>query len=324
MRVLITGGAGFIGSNLVAYHLKMGDEVIAVDDMTTGKAQNLDPFTKNKKFTFYQYDLNTWPDLGKVLTTVDRVYHLAAVVGLFNVIDNPVNTLKVNINTTLRLYELIHAQSIRPLVVIASSSEVYGNQAGLLTEKSPLILANSFKNQAAYAISKLCSESIALSYFDLWKLPCVVLRIFNTIGFNQTGQYGMVLARFVKQALNNEDITIFGDGKQKRAFCDVRDLVNLIEVVASNPEAIGQIVNIGNNRVISMMALAKLVKEMSDSESNLVYVPLKDVYDNEDLFIKERKPDLAKLLSYTDYHFQWTLEKTLKDLICYEKEQASK
>lgn len=321
MRILITGGAGFIGSNLVDYHLKKLDEVIVVDDLSTGKVRNIAAFIKHPNFKFYQHNLLTWDGLSDVLNSVDRVYHLAAIVGLFKVINNPVKTLKVNINSTLRLYDLIHAQSLRPLVIIASSSEVYGNQTGKLHEDSPLIIANSLKNQASYSISKLCEESIALSYYDSWKLPCIVLRIFNTIGFNQSGQYGMVVPRFIKQAINNADITIFGDGKQKRAFCNVKDLVNLMDLIAQLPEAVGQIINIGNDEMISVNALAKLIKKISKSESTFTYTPLKEAYVDKDVFIKERKPDISKLLNYTHYKYQYTMEKTLKELIAFYKKQ---
>lgn len=319
MRILITGGAGFIGSNLVEYHLKKRDEVIVIDDLSTGKIQNIAGYIKNPNFKFYQENLLTWEGLGDALNSVERVYHLAAVVGLFKVIDNPIKTLKVNVNGTLRLFEHIHAQSIRPLVLIASSSEVYGNQSGKLLENSPLIIPNSLKNQASYSISKLCEESIALSYYDSWKLPSIVLRIFNTLGCNQSGQYGMVVPRFIKQALNNEDITIFGDGKQKRAFCNVKDLVQLMDLIAEVPEAIGQVINLGKDEVFSVNALAKLIKKLAKSESKLTFVPLKEVYLDEDVFIKERKPNFSKLLSYTGYKYQWTMKKTLKELIGFYK-----
>ncbi|KTC66312.1 NAD-dependent epimerase/dehydratase (plasmid) [Legionella adelaidensis] len=315
MRILITGGAGFIGSNLANYHLKKNDEVIVIDDLSTGTKSNIAAFENHKNFTFHHQDLTIWQSLGDVLEKVDRIYHLAAMVGMFNVIEHPIKTLKVNINATMRLYDLLIAKKLSPTVIFASTSEVYGNQYQEIAEACALFTESTEKTQASYAVSKMAGEVIGLSYYESSQIPCIVLRIFNTIGMNQSPAYGMVVPRFINQALKNQDITVFGDGQQKRSFCDVRDLIRLMVGIADIPAAAGKIFNCGQKQAISIMNLAHLIKEIAGSTSKIVCVPFEEVYSNEYIYIENRVPNLEKILNLINYSYEWTLEKTLKDLI---------
>jgi len=318
MRILITGGAGFIGSHLAAYHLNKGDFVIVVDDLSTGDFNNIKEMVKHPNFCFYKKNLVTWRGLGNALLNVDRVYHMAAVVGMFHVVEHPIDTLNVNINGTLKLFEAIHRLGIKPLVLVASSSEVYGDQHKKLSETSALILEGSNTSHASYAIAKLSEESIALAFWHKCQIPCIVLRIFNTVGRNQRSRYGMVIPRLIKQAIHNENITVFGDGTQKRAFCNVNDTVNLIELLANNPECVGQIVNVGNNEELCINDLAALIRKISLSQSSIVHVPFEEVYHNDVMNITERCPNLTRLMHFTHYRHQWTIEKTISDIVSYE------
>jgi len=315
MHTLITGGAGFIGSNLVAHHLNKGDSVAVIDDLSTGNIENIKGFLDNPQFSFHQQDLVTWNGLSDALQNADRVYHFAAIVGMFHVLECPVETLNVNINGTLRLFETIYKLGIKPLTLVASSSEVYGDQHRELKETSHITMEGSQTSHAAYAISKLSQESIALAFWHKHQLPCIVLRLFNTVGKNQLSRYGMVIPRFIKQALHHENITIFGDGTQKRAFCDVRDSVNLITLLANNPASIGEIVNVGNDVEISINDLAKLIKKVTASQSSLTYTPFEVAYHNDYMKITERKPSIEKLIGLTNYTYQWNIEKTIEDIV---------
>jgi UDP-glucose 4-epimerase len=318
VKILITGGAGFIGSNMAAYLLNQGNEVVVIDDLSTGNTGNIGSMLNHPDFYFYNENLLSFPDLSEVLSDIERVYHFAAVVGMFHVIEHPIETLNVNINGTQRLYETLQKLGKKPLVLLASSSEIYGNQHRVLSETTPLIIEGSITSHAAYAISKLSQESIAMSYWQKHQIPSIVLRIFNTVGRNQNSRYGMVIPRLMNQAINNEDITVFGDGKQKRAFCNVHDSVNLIELLAANPESIGQIVNLGNDDEININSLAQLIKQISKSKSTIIHIPFEEVYGNNAMTITERRPDLSKLMSLTHYQYQWNIEKTIQDIMLYK------
>jgi UDP-glucose 4-epimerase len=324
MHVLVTGGAGFIGSNLANYHIQKGDKVSVVDNLSTGRIENIQQLQKNPNFTFYKKDLLKWKALPQVLAEVDRIYHMAAVVGMFQVINHPVDTLKCNIFATLKLMEAIHSLRSKPLVIIASSSEVYGSQHQDMSEHHPLIIESSVTSHASYLISKLSDESIALAFWHKHQIPTIVLRIFNTIGRNQLGRYGMVVPRLIKQALRNEPITVFGDGKQRRSFCNVEDSVHLIDLLANNPACIGEIVNLGYNEDLSINELAKKVKRICASKASIVHIPFEEVYHRDFIYIAKRKPDITKLLSFTNYTFQWNIDKTIADIAAYFKREGIK
>lgn len=316
MKILVTGGAGFIGSHIVDYHMSQGDTVYVIDNLTSGQKSNIEPWISNENFHFIEANLLDCKELQQVLPCVERVYHFAAMVGMFRVLEAPVATLDVNLLSLRYILEIIKNQAQKPLVIVASSSEVYGNQKTTLPETTPLIIEDSSKSHAAYAISKMCNESMAIAYFQQYQIPCIVARIFNTIGPRQTGRYGMVVPRFVKQALNNEAITIFADGEQKRSFCDVRDLVGLIQGLCNNKRAIGQIINVGNKQTITIKKLAELIKSLIDNcSSQLTYKPYNEVYNQGYIVIKERIIDTEKLSSLSDYHPKYRLEDTINELI---------
>jgi UDP-glucose 4-epimerase len=320
MRVLITGGAGFIGSNLADYHIKKGDEVSIIDNLTTGKAENLTNIIKNPHLRFHHQDLLSWSGLKKELVWSERVYHLAAVIGMFNVLAHPIETLKVNIEGTQRLFELIDEAGVSPLVVIASSSEVYGDQSGQLHETNPIQVETSKKAHSSYAISKACNESQAMSYYQRRNIPTIVLRIFNTIGINQSSQYGMVVPRLIKQAIKNQPMTVFGDGTQSRSFCNIKDSVMLMDSLANNPNSVGEIINLGQDEPVSMNQLANLIKKIVKNQSEIIHIPFDEVYHEDYNCIQERKPDVSKLLTLVSNGFNWNLEESLRDLISYAKE----
>lgn len=336
MHILITGGAGFIGSNLVEYHMARGDKVHVVDDLSTGSEENIRPYQGHAGFMFDHADVLTWSGLEKAAVWADRIYHLAAVVGVFKVLEEPIKTLSTNVAGCERVLRAAHAGNWRPQVVLASTSEVYGTglhchrmTAGgpscameippFHEEMEPMVGLSSV-SRWNYSISKLVDESFGLSYAKVHKLNVVVVRFFNTVGPRQTGRYGMVVPRFVKQAILNEPITVYGDGTQSRCFCDVRDTVAALDALASNPASSGEIVNVGNDREISIMDLAKLVRHLAGTHSAIRFVPHKEAYAEDFQETVRRRPDLTKFQRLTGFKHHWNLEKTLSDLI--ESERA--
>ena len=316
MRILITGGCGFIGSHLVEYHLAKGDEVHAVDNLSTGTLQNIAPFKNSAAFRFDQADILTWPDLDKAIKSADRIYHCAAVVGIFRVISDPINVISSNIIACRRLFQTIADSTSRPIVIIASSSSVYGDSPeNPLNESDNLIVKPPTHPLATYAISKISDEAIALAYYRSANIPTIMPRLFNTIGPRQTGRYGMVVPRFVSQACHKEPFTVFGDGTQTRSFCDVRDVVTALDLLAQQPEAIGKIVNVGNDREISINDLANLVCECTGYPNESRYIPYEEAYGMEFTDITQRRPDLSKLMGLITFKYKWTLAATINDLI---------
>ncbi len=333
MHILITGGAGFIGSHLAEFHLGLGHQVYVVDNLSTGTPKNIAPFAGNTNFHFDEADILTWPDLDKAVAWADRIYHLAAVVGVFKVLEDPIRVLATNVAGCERLLRAAHTAKWSQQIVIASSSEVYGRglQCGRRTAGEPseefredmeLSVGSSAISRWNYSISKMADETFALSYARRFGMNIVVVRIFNTIGPRQTGRYGMVVPRFVKQAVHGDPITIYGDGSQMRCFCDVRDAVAALDLLVGNPRSAGQIVNVGNNREITIRRLAETVKERAASGSPIISIPYHDAYGEDFEEIYHRKPSLEKLVSLTHFTHKWSLEKTLDDLI--EKERRNK
>lgn len=320
MHVLITGGAGFIGSHLVEYHLGKGDKVHAVDALTTGQIDNLAPFGSHPNFHFDQADILIWPELDKAVAWADRIYHMAAEVGVFRVLAEPIRVLATNIAATERLLRAVTAGKWKPQVFIASSSEVYGPAAaGLLSEDLDLVIRSGATSRWNYAVSKLADEALGLSYARKHGLHITVVRFFNTIGPRQSGRYGMVVPRFVAQAAAGEPLTVFGDGCQTRSFCDVRDTVAMLDALAEHAESGGEIFNVGNTREISILQLAELVRERAGSASPLVFVPYRQAYGEAFDDIPVRRPVIEKLQKLTGYRHRWTLEQTIDDLLAAKR-----
>jgi UDP-glucose 4-epimerase len=316
MHILITGGAGFIGSHLVEHHLARGDIVHAVDNLSTGRLENIADFMQNPSFRFTKHDVLTWDDLDKVVGWADRVYHMAAVVGVFRVLEAPIQVLATNIAACERLLRAVVRGGWKPQVLIASSSEVYGPQGRLaLHEALPLVITPGAPPRWNYAISKLADEALGISFARQHGIPVVLARLFNTVGPRQTGRYGMVVPRFVRQALRDEDLTVFGDGQQTRAFIDVRDTVMFLDQLAAHATTEGVISNVGHDAEITIEALARRVIERSNSSSELRFLSYEEAYGQVYEDIPHRCPSTLKLHALTTHRPAWSLDATLDDLI---------
>jgi UDP-glucose 4-epimerase len=316
MNILVTGGAGFIGSHVVEHHLNRGDEVVAVDDLSTGTRGNLEAFRSHPQFRFVRADLIDWDGLAGAVHVADRVYHLAAVVGMFRVLREPVRVTEVNVCATERLLSTIAAAPRHPQVVIASSSSVYSHSHSRdLREDDELVYRPREGGLTGYAMSKLTNEIQAMAYRKEHGMQVTIPRLFNAVGPRQTGNYGFVLPRFIKQALSGEPLTVFGDGTQTRSFCDVRDTVAAIELLAGSPQAGGQPVNLGNEREIRILDLAELVIARARSSSTVQFIPFDQAYGAEFDQITQRHPVTARLHGLTGFRPHWTLEQTVDDLL---------
>ena len=345
LHILVTGGAGFIGSHLVEYHLAKGDRVHAVDDLSTGALENVTPFLENPAFRFTQADILVWDDLYKAAAWADRVYHMAAVVGVHKVLEEPIKCLATNIAGCERVLRAASAGGWKPQLVIASTAEVYGRAVTNLkaasvpspqdtAERAPLEFFPGFGEEEEitigstaikrwnYPISKVTNEALGLSYGQAFSMPVMIARFFNAVGPRQTGRYGMVVPRFVEQAVAGKPITVYGDGEQTRSFCDVRDTVAMVDALAASPAGAGQIVNVGNDREISIRGLAEMVKERAASPSPIQFVSYREAYGEGNVETLRRKPDLAKLRRLIDYRHQWRLEDTVDELIKQQRQNA--
>ena len=321
MHVLITGGAGFIGSHLAERHLANGDQVYVVDNLSTGSLTNIDAFRGHPAFRFAEADILHWNGLDKAVAWADRIYHMAAVVGVKKVLEDPVAVMATNMTGTERILRAIHSGGWNPQVIIASTSEVYGfNEKDSFAETDNIVLPSAGRLRWAYAVTKLADEFLAFSYARKYGLHIVVVRLFNTIGPNQVGHYGMVVPSFVKQAMRSEPITVYGEGNQTRSFCDVRDTVVALDRLAGCPEAWGEVVNVGNDQEISIRELAELIVQRTHSPSPIHYISYKEAYGEEFEDVTHRRPVLNKLRALTGFEPVWRLNETLDDLI--ERQRA--
>src|SRR5512136_1504937 len=268
MRALITGGAGFIGSHLSEALLEKGHEVFVLDNLSTGSIENIAHLKDGHRFHYTIDSVTNEPVLAELVDEADVVFHLAAAVGVKLIVEQPVNTIENNVHGTEVV--LTHANKKKKLVVIASTSEVYGKNAAVpFSEDADLVLGPTVKHRWAYACSKAIDEFLALAYWKERKLPVVIVRFFNTVGPRQTGQYGMVIPTFVRQALAGEPITVFGDGTQQRSFTHVADVVGALLKLVREPSAVGQVINIGNTEEVTIKHLAERVREMTGSKSSI-------------------------------------------------------
>jgi len=316
MQVLVTGGAGFIGSHIVNYHLNKNDEVHVIDDLSTGSLQNINPFQDNPNFSFTKDNLLTCNELQNIVNKADRIYHMAAVVGVLKVMEDGVNLLSTNITATERLLKLSSLSKRNPRILLASSSEVYGGEYDIpLKETYNMVIGGRRRGCSSYIISKAAVEALGSAYYHKFGLEVISLRLFNTIGPRQRGHYGMVVPRLIKAAINNAPIVVYGTGEQTRSFSDVRDVVELIDILAGKNEAVGQVFNVGIDEEVSINELAELLKKLANSDSLIEHITYKEAYgeDFEDTMF--RRPDLTKILDLTDYKYKWNLATTLTDLI---------
>lgn len=317
MRVLITGGAGFIGSHLAEFHLERGDHVHSIDDLSTGTLEHVNLFRDYPEFRFDRADIRTWDGLKEALSNVERVYHMAAVVGMFRVLAEPEAVLSTNVAGTERVLRCAAEAGSRPRVMVASSSEVYGPVGTHRLDETDALLVHcdTAKTQWNYALSKLAGEALGITYAGSFDLPVTIARLFNTTGTRQSGRYGMVVPRFVRQAALGEPITVFGDGLQTRSFCHVADTVRAMHLLCEADAAEGEIVNVGNDRAITILDLANLVRTLAGSASPVIFVPDSEAYYRGFMGIRHRKPALDKLKRLVDFEHEYTLEDTISDLL---------
>jgi len=294
MRVLITGGAGFIGSHLAERCLKEGWKVSIIDDLSTGEFQNIAHLRLSPAFSYTIDTVFNSAVVSELVDCGDLVFHLAAAVGVKLIVESPVRTIETNVHGTEVV--LRAAARKRKRVVIASTSEVYGKSTDFpFREDSDLVLGSTIKGRWSYACSKALDEFLGLAYWREFRVPVNVVRFFNTVGPRQTGQYGMVLPTFVRQALADEPITVFGSGQQSRCFGYVGDAVEALVRLARKPEIAGQVLNVGNDREISILELARLVKEKLGSNSEIRFVPYEEAYAPGFEDMNRRIPSLEKL-----------------------------
>ena len=314
MKALITGGAGFIGSHLAERLLELGHEVLVLDNLSTGSIENIAHLKVNKSFSYVIDSVTSESLLAEMVDSSDVVFHLAAAVGVKLIVEQPVHTIETNVHGTEVV--LKHANKKKKLVFIASTSEVYGKSADVpFRESADVVLGPSAKHRWAYACSKLIDEFLALAYWKEKKLPVVIVRLFNTVGPRQTGQYGMVLPTFVRQALSGQPLTVFGDGTQSRSFTYVSDVVGALIALAAEPRAIGEVFNIGNTGEISIGDLAQRVKTMAASDSPIQLIPYDQAYEAGFEDMPRRVPDISKLHTLIGYEPRVELEEIIRRVI---------
>jgi UDP-glucose 4-epimerase len=319
MRYLITGGAGFIGSHLAEELLRRGDEVFVVDDLSTGSIDNIRHLKGQDRFHYAVDTCANVPLMAEMVDTCDKIYHLAAAVGVKLIVESPVRTIETNVHLTEVMLTL--AQKKRKPILVASTSEVYGKSEQLpFREDGDLVLGATHKGRWSYACSKAIDEFLAVAYWKEKRLPTVVVRLFNTVGPRQTGQYGMVIPNFVRQALSGEPITVFGDGKQSRCFTHVADVVNGLIGVMNNDKCVGQVYNIGSTSEISVGDLARQIREMCGSRSEIVCIPYAKAYEEGFEDMPRRVPDTRKILAATGWQPTIPLTRILGDVIAYHRQ----
>jgi UDP-glucose 4-epimerase len=316
MNILITGGAGFIGSNLAAYHLDQGDHVYVIDNMSTGSIENITHLFSNPRFQFQEADILLWDSLNDPVRWSDRIYHMAAIVGVKKVLEDPRAVMATNIAGTERIFRAAAAVNPTTQIILASSSEVYGfNSRAQFSETDDVVLRSGGRLRWCYAVTKLADEYLAYSFMKRLGIKVVIIRLFNTIGPNQTGKYGMVVPSFIDSAVHNIPINVYGSGEQTRSFCDIRDTVVALDLLASEPNANGEIVNVGSDREISIEALAGMIIAHARSQSNIEHISYEEAYGVDFEDITHRRPDISKLKSLTGFSPKWSLEESLDTLI---------
>lgn len=319
MRILITGGAGFIGSHLSEYLLDRGDEVWVIDDLSTGKLENIQHLRDNPGFHLAVETIMNETVMDRLVSETDVIYHLAAAVGVELIVHSPVATIERNILGTDIVLRL--ANRYLSKVLITSTSEVYGKSDQVpFKEDADRVLGPTTKSRWSYSSSKAIDEFLALAYHKERKLETVIMRLFNTVGPRQIGRYGMVIPRMVGQALEGKPITVYGDGEQYRCFTYVGDVVRAAVGLMETPDAVGQVFNIGNDIGISISGLAKKIKEMTGSSSEIVYIPYEQAYEEGFEDMRIRIPDLSKANQIIGYEPTVQLDQILEKVIRHFKE----
>lgn len=323
MHILITGGAGFIGTHLTRRLLARGDTVSILDNLSTGNFDNIREFVSHPNYSFAIDTLDNPLVLDRLASQADAIVHLAAAVGVQLVVEKPTETIETNVLGTHAV--LSAARRYRCRTLIASTSEVYGKGVKIpFSEEDDLLLGSSTRSRWSYAASKLLDEFMGLAAYREYDLPVTIVRFFNTVGPGQTGRYGMVVPRFVRQAIQGEAITVYGDGNQSRCFCHVQDTVRALELLLDRAESTaGEIYNIGSNHEVTINELANSVIARSGSKSAVKLVPYSEAYAPGFEDMRRRVPDTAKILDAVDWHATHSLTEILDDVIAYERERPA-
>jgi len=313
VRILVTGGAGFIGSHLIDALIANHHVVRVIDNASTGQLENLSQHTNNQNFTYFEGSVLDQTLLNSVVKKVDYIFHLAAAVGVFNIVNHPLSSLVTNIRGTENVLEAALTKNVP--VFLSSSSEVYGkNASDSLKESDDRILGSPTTLRWSYSEAKAIDETLAYAYWTEKKLPTRIVRFFNTVGPRQVGAYGMVIPRFVSMALKNEPITIYGNGEQTRCFGHVYDVVDAVMSIAFSDKTIGKVINIGNNFEISMNDLAKKIIEETGSKSEIKYVPYSEAYGDGFEDMERRVPNIDLIKSLTGWQPKRDLTQIIKDV----------
>jgi len=318
VRYLITGGAGFIGSHLAEALLGRGDQVTVIDDLSTGSIRNIQHLKDQPRFGYVIGSVENAPLTAELVDAADQVFHLAAAVGVKLVVESPVRTIETNVKTT----EVVLAAACkkRKKVFVASTSEVYGKSTDVpFREDGDLVLGPTSRGRWSYACSKAIDEFLAIAYWRERHCPTLIGRCFNTVGPRQTGHYGMVVPRFVKQALHDEALTVYGDGQQTRCFTHVSDAVRAMMALMDSDHTVGEVYNVGSEQEICIADLAERVRVLTDSESEIAFTPYEQVYGENFEDMPRRVPSLEKIRKAVGYEPQVDLDETLQSVIDYER-----
>ena len=321
MRYLITGGAGFIGSHLAERLLEKGEQVVLLDNLSTGSMENIRHLKGSDRLEYHLDGIENRQVLAELVDDADVIVHLAAAVGVKLIVESPVRTIETNVNGTQMILEA--ASKKKKLVLIASTSEVYGKNTNVpFHEDADLVLGATTKGRWSYAASKALDEFLALSYWKEKKQPVIVVRFFNTVGPRQTGRYGMVLPNFVKRALDGEPIEVYGNGQQSRCFCDVRDTVEALLRLMPLERAVGEVINIGNTEEVTIENLAKIVKHRTGSDSPIKFVPYDKAYEPGFEDMMRRVPSIEKLHAMTGFRPQTSLADIIDRVSAYFRQKG--
>ncbi|HEY6329959.1 MAG TPA: GDP-mannose 4,6-dehydratase [Blastocatellia bacterium] len=321
MKVLITGGAGFIGSHLAERHLERGDKVLIIDDLSTGAIENIMHLKENPNFEYHIDSITNYGLVAELVDLADTVYHLAASVGVRLIVESPVRTIETNIRGTEIVLSL--AAKKRKRVLITSTSEVYGKLDRIpFKEDDDIVMGPTSKGRWSYACSKAIDEFLAIAYWKEKHVPTVIARLFNTVGPRQTGRYGMVIPNLVRQALAGADMTVFGDGAQSRCFTHVSDAIGALMGMAEHHGAIGEVYNVGGNQEVTILELAHKIKALTGSPSPIVFVPYEKAYEEGFEDMTRRVPDLSKINALIGYAPKITLDEILNSVIEYQRDKS--
>ena len=321
MQALITGGAGFVGSHLAENLLNQQASVTVIDDLSTGSMKNINHLKFCKDFNYVIDTVMNRSLLAELVDQADVIFHLAAAVGVRLIVESPVRTIETNVKCTESVLEL--AAKKQKTVMIASTSEVYGKGTAIpFQEHGDLVMGSTTKGRWSYACSKMLDEFLGLAYWKEKDVPVVVFRLFNTVGPRQSSRYGMVLPNFVQQALSGQPITVYGDGKQSRCFTWVGDAVRAITDLSQNPQAIGEVFNIGSQEEVTILGLAELVKQVTGSSSDIVFIPYDQAYEKGFEDMGRRVPDLQKIQNLVHYKPTMNLSNIIEQVAEYYRAET--